>query len=134
MSTLLGALPGLRVLATSREALHLRGEQLYPVAPLSVPRPPLPGLEALSQYEAVRLFITRATAVQPSFTISNESAPAVAEICARLDGLPLAIELVAARSRLLTRRRFWRGWASGCGWRRAGRGTCRPPADAAGGD
>jgi predicted ATPase/class 3 adenylate cyclase len=101
VTALLRVVPGLRVLATSREALRVRGERLYQVAPLRVPRPPLPALVALSQYEAVRLFIARAQDAQPDFAVTNETAPAVAEICARLDGLPLAIELVAARSRLL---------------------------------
>jgi len=99
--TLLADAPTLTALATSREPLHVRGERLYPVQPLMVPRPPLPPLEALSQYEAVRLFIARAQDVAPGFAVTNETAPAVAEICARLDGLPLAIELAAARTRLL---------------------------------
>jgi predicted ATPase len=93
------------VLVTSREPLHLPGEQEYPVPPLSVPdqrslQRPDPGL--LSQYEAVALFLERAQAVKPGFQISNDSAPAVAEICIRLDGLPLAIELSAARVKLLS--------------------------------
>ena len=67
--------------------------------PLSLPDVRhLPPLERLSQYEAVRLFIERATDVKPDFEVTNENAPAVAEICVRLDGLPLAIELAAARS------------------------------------
>jgi predicted ATPase/class 3 adenylate cyclase len=98
----LAACPGLKVLATSRIPLRLQAEQEYPVPPLGLPRrkpPPLP--EQLSQYEAVRLFIARAQAVKPTFVIDNQSAPAVAEICHRLDGLPLAIELAAARIRML---------------------------------
>jgi predicted ATPase len=102
VSDLLGAAPGLKVLATSRLPLRLRAEREYPVPPLGLPRrKPPPTLEQLSQYESVRLFIDRAQAVKPDFTIDNENAPAVAEICWRLDGLPLAIELAAARVRLL---------------------------------
>lgn len=100
---LLEAAPGLTVLTSSREALHLRGEQEYPVPPLGVPDPKsLPPAAAVSEYEAVALFIHRARAVKPDFAVTNENAPAVAEICARLDGLPLAIELAAARSKLFT--------------------------------
>jgi len=95
------AAPGVTMLATSREPLHVRGERVHPVGPLAVPRPPLPPLATLSQYEAVKLFIARAMDADPAFAITNETAPAVAEICARLDGLPLAIELAAARVRLL---------------------------------
>jgi predicted ATPase/class 3 adenylate cyclase len=92
----------LKVLATSRVPLHLRAEREYPVPPLGLPRrKPPPTLEQLSQYEAVRLFIDRAQAVKPDFAVDNENAPAVAEICHRLDGLPLAIELAAARVRML---------------------------------
>jgi predicted ATPase len=99
---LLGACPKLRVLATSRTPLRLYGEKEYPVPPLALPDPKvLPPLEVLTQYEAVRLFVDMARAVKPDFEITNESAPAVAEICTRLDGLPLAIELAAARVRLL---------------------------------
>ena len=102
VSELLGANPGLKVLVTSRAVLHLYGEHDYPVPPLALPaRQPLPPLEALTQYETVRLFIERARAAKPDFAVTNANAPAVAEICHRLDGLPLAIELAAARVRLL---------------------------------
>jgi predicted ATPase/class 3 adenylate cyclase len=100
---LLKAAPGLRCLATSRAALRLYGEQEFPVPPLGLPDPAhLPPLEALTQYEAVALFIARARTMRPDFEVDNENAPAVAEICARLDGLPLAIELAAARIKLLS--------------------------------
>lgn len=98
----LGACPKLEILATSRIPLRLYGEREYPVPPLTVPDPRvLPPLEVLTQYEAVRLFVERAKAVEADFSVTNENAPAVAEICARVDGLPLAIELAAARVRLL---------------------------------
>ena len=96
--------PQLKLLVTSREALHVRGEYVYPVPPLALPKvdAKLPAIEQLTQYEAVRLFIERAQAVKPDFQVTNENAPAVAEICVRLDGLPLAIELAAARIRLFS--------------------------------
>jgi len=94
--------PRLKVLTTSRTALRLYGEQEYAVPPLAVPDTGrLPEPEALSHYDAVKLFIERAEAAKADFSITNENAPAVAEICARLDGLPLAIELAAARVKLL---------------------------------
>ena len=100
---LLGSAPRLKVLATSRMPLHLRAEHEYPVPPLGLPRrKPPPPLDQLTQFEAVRLFIGRAQAVKPDFAVNNDNAPAVAEICWRLDGLPLAIELAAARVRLLS--------------------------------
>jgi predicted ATPase/class 3 adenylate cyclase len=100
---LLSACPKLKVLATSRSVLRVYGEQEYSVPPLELPRPGhLPPIDRLSQYEAVRLFIERAKAAKPDFSVTDENAPAVAEICARLDGLPLAIELAAARIKLLT--------------------------------
>jgi class 3 adenylate cyclase len=99
---LLSAAPRLKVLATSRIPLGLYGEHDYAVPPLSIPDTKrLPPIEVLSQYEAVRLFIERAGAAKAGFEITSENAPAVAEICARLDGLPLAIELAAARIKLL---------------------------------
>ncbi|HJP72051.1 MAG TPA: adenylate/guanylate cyclase domain-containing protein [Candidatus Limnocylindria bacterium] len=100
---LLDACPNLTMLTSSRSVLHVSGEQEYPVPPLGLPDPArLPPLAALSQYEAVALFIERARAVKPDFDVTNDNAPAVAEICVRLDGLPLAIELAAARIRILT--------------------------------
>src|SRR5215211_4002598 len=101
---LLAVAPGLKVLATSRAPLGLYGEHVYPVPPLSMPDLKRPHtLERLTQYEAVGLFVERARALKPDFSITNESAPAVAEICVRLDGLPLAIELAAARIKMLPR-------------------------------
>lgn len=102
VSELLSACPRLQVLVTSRAVLRLQDEREFPVAPLALPAGGREGAETLSQYAAVRLFIERARAVQPDFRVTNENAPAVAEICARLDGLPLAIELAAARIRLLS--------------------------------
>jgi predicted ATPase/class 3 adenylate cyclase len=103
VSHLLAAAPNLKVLVTSREILHIYGEHNYPVSALSIPDPKhLPSLERLTQFEAVRLFIQRAQAVKSDFEVTNLNAPAVAEICHRLDGLPLAIELAAARVRLLS--------------------------------
>jgi predicted ATPase/class 3 adenylate cyclase len=102
VSGLLSRVPGLKVLATSRTPLHAYGEHEYPLSPLPLPDPAhLPSAEALSQYEAVRLFIARAQAVKPDFTVTATNAPAVAEICFRLDGLPLAIELAAALVKML---------------------------------
>jgi predicted ATPase len=90
------------VLVTSRAPLRVAAEHVFSVPPLALPDPAsLPALEALSQYESVALFIERAHAVAPAFAITDENAPAVAELCVRLDGLPLAIELAAARVKLL---------------------------------
>ena len=102
VAALLSRAPGIKVLVTSRIPLHAYGEQEYPLAPLPLPDPAnLPPIERLSQYEAVRLFVARAQAVKPDFTVTNANAPAVAEICYRLDGLPLAIELAASRIKFL---------------------------------
>ncbi|MGH2401455.1 MAG: adenylate/guanylate cyclase domain-containing protein [Candidatus Limnocylindria bacterium] len=103
VNTLLTACPNLTVLVSSRSILHVSGEQEYPVPPLGLPDPQhLPPLTQLSQFEAVALFIERARSVKPDFDVTNENAPALAEICVRLDGLPLAIELAAARIRIFT--------------------------------
>ncbi len=102
VAALLEACPRLRVLATSRAALRVRAEQLYPVPPLATPDPSQASATgAVAEYAAVRLFLHRARAVKPDFALTPEGAPAVAEICRRLDGLPLAIELAAARVKLL---------------------------------
>jgi predicted ATPase/class 3 adenylate cyclase len=95
---------GLKLLVTSREALHVRGEYVFPLSPLALPDDPLKKLSAeqLTRYEAAQLFIERAQAVKPGFELTDENAPVVAEICTRLDGLPLAIELAAARIRLFS--------------------------------
>jgi predicted ATPase len=94
--------PHLKVLTTSRAALRLSGEQEYLVPALSVPDPTnLPGVETLIEYAAVMLFVDRARRVQSDFALTTDNAPAVAAICARLDGLPLAVELAAARVRAL---------------------------------
>lgn len=105
VANLLSTCPELCVLVTSRESLRLPGEQSYPVPPLAVPGEQAIAqgdAEALSQYEAVRLFVDRAQSARQGFSVTNENAPAVAQICSRLDGLPLAIELAAARTRVLT--------------------------------
>ena len=102
VAELLVTCPKLKVLVTSRAVLQVRGEQEFAVPPLQLPDPKhLPDLVAFSQYEAVALFIQRAQSVKPEFQVTNANAPAVAEICVRLDGLPLAIELAAARVKLL---------------------------------
>jgi predicted ATPase/class 3 adenylate cyclase len=102
VAELVAGCPRLTVVVTSREVLHLAAEHTYPVPPLAVPDPRhLPGREALSQYDAVALFIQRARAARADFVVTDENALAIAEICVRLDGLPLAIELAAARVRLL---------------------------------
>jgi predicted ATPase/DNA-binding SARP family transcriptional activator len=118
---LLAAGPAVKVLATSREVLGVPGEVVWPVPPLAVPEAPDPEVvpdprgaatgpgpagaadapEALARYDAVRLFCERAAAADPGFILDAASAPAVAELCRRLDGLPLAIELAAARVRFL---------------------------------
>ena len=102
LTSLLASCPLLSILVTSRAALHLSGEQEFPVSPLAVPDlSRLPGPEALAQVAAVRLLIQHAQALQPGFALTPTNARPLAEICVRLDGLPLAIELAAARIKLL---------------------------------
>ena len=102
-SQLLRAGAGLKILASSREPLHVSGEMIYPLLPLPVPDPYVSfKRRALEQYAAARLFIERAVAAQPAFQVSDENAMAVAGICQRLDGIPLALELAAARVRALS--------------------------------
>jgi predicted ATPase/class 3 adenylate cyclase/DNA-binding XRE family transcriptional regulator len=101
VAALLEASPHVRILVTSRMPLHLRGEREYPLAPLPLPHEEHLPPEALSQYAAVALFIERARSAKPDFVVTSANAPAIAEICARLDGLPLAIELAASRVKVL---------------------------------
>ncbi|MDP1899831.1 MAG: hypothetical protein Q8K96_05200 [Rubrivivax sp.] len=98
---LLRAAPGVRIMASSREALHVPGEQVCPILPLPVPGRG-DGLDALSRSTAVRLFVERAQSHRPAFTLNEREAPAVAELVARLEGIPLALELAAARVRSLS--------------------------------
>ena len=100
--TLLQSCPDLHIFATSREALGVPGEHVYLVPSLNTPDSLHPIVDTLSQCEAVHLFMERASLAQPHFTITNENASAVAQICHRLDGIPLAIELAAARLRMLS--------------------------------
>lgn len=104
LADLLGASPGLKIMVTSREVLHVYGEQEYQVKPLGLP--PLSKNatyepDDLLRYEAINLFVQRTQAVRPDFELTRENAGAVLEICTRLDGLPLAIELAAARGKFL---------------------------------
>jgi predicted ATPase/class 3 adenylate cyclase len=102
VASLLSSVSELKVLVTSRAPLNVSGERTYPVPPLAMPDlHHLPDLLTLCHYDAVALFVERAVAAKPDFTVTNENAPAVAEICVRLDGLPLALELAAARVRAL---------------------------------
>ncbi len=103
VAEVLSAAPGLKILVTSRAPLHLSAEHEFNVSPLSLPpgKHPLP-TDALLRYAAIALFVERAAAVKPAFTLTDKNAQSVAEICTRLDGLPLAIELAAARVKLLS--------------------------------
>jgi predicted ATPase/DNA-binding CsgD family transcriptional regulator len=103
LSELLAASPTLRIAVTSRTPLHLAGEQEYPVAPLELADPKRSiSLDQLRAIESVALFVERARAVRPDSALTESSVQAVAEICRRLDGLPLAIELAAARTKVLS--------------------------------
>ncbi len=101
--TLLHASPNLSVLATSREPLGIAGETVFRVPSLAVPDPQqLPAIEGLNQCEGVQLFIDRARSVQPGFAVTSQNAHAVAQICIRLDGIPLAVELASSRLKVLS--------------------------------
>lgn len=101
VDALLDAAPGLLILATSRTPLRVRGEAIHVVPPFSVPAPDVVSIEQLKRFDSVRLFVKRATAAGGVFTLTDASARAVASICRRLDGIPLAIELAAAWSSVL---------------------------------
>jgi predicted ATPase/DNA-binding CsgD family transcriptional regulator len=100
--TLLSSVPGLRVVATSREPLGIAAEHVWPVSPLSVPATTRPGADGSRRFEAVRLFEERAAAVLPGFSLSADNTEAVIRLCQRLDGVPLALELAAVRVRMLS--------------------------------
>jgi predicted ATPase/class 3 adenylate cyclase/DNA-binding CsgD family transcriptional regulator len=103
VADLLAMCPKLKIMVTSRMALRVQAEHEFAVPPLALPDPNhVHDLVSLSQYEAVALFIARAQAVKPDFQVTNASAPTIAHICVRLEGLPLAIELAAARVKLLS--------------------------------
>jgi predicted ATPase/DNA-binding XRE family transcriptional regulator len=103
VASLLAACPSLKALVTSRAALRVRGEQEFSVPPLEVPTlASLPAFDDLARYAAVRLFVERAQAVKPAFELTPDLAPTVIAICTRLDGIPLAIELAAARVKVLS--------------------------------
>jgi non-specific serine/threonine protein kinase len=101
VSALMQGCPDLRVVATSREALNIAGESVYAVPTLALPPAEETRLDVIARAEAVRLFAARASAVRPDFALQAENAPIVADICRRLDGIPLAIELAAARVKIL---------------------------------
>src|SRR5438876_2074851 len=102
LSELLGACPHLKILVTSRAVLHIRGEHEFAVPPLALPDlTQLPESETLAQVAAVALFLQRARATKPDLQLTSTNASAIAQICVQLDGLPLAIELAAARSKIL---------------------------------
>ena len=102
VASLLAASRALKALVSSRERLRLRWERTFAVAPLALPDLQTPqGIDTLSQVAAVALFVDRARAADADFTLTSANAPTVAEICVRLDGLPLAIELAAARANVL---------------------------------
>ena len=101
VSELLSSAPSLKVIVTSRETLRIRAEQVFPVPPLGLPHPQRPTAEIMGS-EAVQLFVERAAAVRSGFVVTDQNASIIAEICLRLDGLPLAIELAAARLNVFT--------------------------------
>jgi predicted ATPase len=110
---LLQSVPTLVVLATSREALRISGETVWRVRGLSVPRRPPVAVDDIASDEAVRLFVERASAQDSDFRLTDATAPAVAHICRRLDGIPLAIELALRAARGCRFKTSPRGWATG---------------------
>lgn len=124
--TLLRSCPEVRVLATSREPLGVEGETSWHVPSLSLPRRDDLGPEVLTQCEAVRLFEERARKSRPNFKITSENAPAIARICRRLEGIPLAIELAAARTRVLSVEQIEEGLSHGLRLLTGGSRTAQP--------
>jgi predicted ATPase len=123
---LVEACPGLTVLVTSRAPLRLGGERQFPVPPLPLPdTAPQSAPDSLQQLPAVELFRQRAQAVMPTFVLTDKNAATVAQICRRLDGLPLAIELAAVRVKLFPPRRCLRGWIADCSYLREEHATCQ---------
>ena len=119
--------PRLKLLVTSREVLRVRGEHVLPVPALALPDlKHLPGWESLSRYGAVALFVERAQEVRPGFQIHAETAELIAETCVQLDGLPLALELAAARLKLLSLQELRERLAQRLVLLTGERGTCRP--------
>lgn len=127
VDALLRACPSLTILATSRAPLGVPGETVWRVPSMSLPaQPRRESIEVLSQYDAIRLFIDRAIQVRPSFTINVDNALAVAQICHELDGIPLAIELAAARMRMLGPEQIARGLSNRFHLLTGGSGTVMP--------
>ena len=115
VAELLGSCPGLTILATSRARLRVSGEREHAVPPLSVMALDEPvAAETFAASEAVRLFVERGQAVKEDFTLTSENAMAISQICGRLDGLPLAIELAAARVKILPPAALLARWSDGC--------------------
>ena len=112
---LLTACPALKVLVTSREALNMPGEQQFPISPLDLPdEAHMPDIDTLPLFAGVALFLERARGIDPTFSISRENALDIAAVCARLEGLPLAIELAAARVTLFRQPTWRRALTSSC--------------------
>ncbi|MCC6443562.1 MAG: transposase [Armatimonadetes bacterium] len=122
VARLLAAGPALACLVTSRQPLHLEGERLYPVAPLPVPAGESPP-ETLCQNASVSLFVDRAQLVKPDFQVTNHNAPAVAQLCQRLEGIPLALELAAARVQAFTPEQMLQAMDQRLDWLRQSRWT-----------
>jgi predicted ATPase len=104
VSDLLTACPRLKILVTSRETLRLTGERDFPLAPLDLPASNVTSLDEIARSGSVALFVQRAQAANPAFRLTPDAAPVIADICRRLDGLPLAIELAASRIKVLSPR------------------------------
>ncbi|MDB5079994.1 MAG: adenylate/guanylate cyclase protein [Chloroflexi bacterium] len=128
VNQLLGAAPNLRIIVTTRSVLKIYGEQEFPVLPLKLPDASrLPSIDDLAGYSAVALFIRRAKQAQPAFQLTEENAGAVVNLCRALDGLPLAIELAAARASSLTPHQMLDQLSNRLAWlEETGRGSNRP--------